>query len=436
MTVTTKVGKPLHGRHHEWTLLLLLAGAYGITSFDRWLLPTLFPVMSADLGLNVGDLGNISAAFSIVFGVLAVVAGTGSDRWGRRRIMVPALVIFSICSALTGFFTSVIAILVVRTILGMAEGAFTPTIYAAMVEASHPKRRGLNMGLLISAFPLFGLGIGPIIATQLLTVVPTWHWVFYLSAVPGVILAILIARRQKDRPNYPLEGISTIESQSTREAFNPRSMIRVLRQRNMSIALVSTILALAAMFVLGGLIPSYLTSVVGVSVTNMGLIASAIGFGGFAGQVALAGLSDLWGRRTLLIAEGAGAAVCLMFITAVGNSPTALFAILFGAAFFCFAVLSLLGGPITAEAAPRGFLGTSNGVVIGAGEIIGSGIAASLIGNFVVSAGLQIAPAIAAACMGLIALLGLALRETAPRIVERRTQSTDSIPPALVGEKQ
>jgi predicted MFS family arabinose efflux permease len=326
--------------------------------------------------------------------------------------------------------------MVIRMILGMAEGAFAPTIYSAMVEASHPKRRGLNMGFLISAFPLFGLGIGPIIATQLLNVVPTWHWVFYLSAVPGIILAILIARRQKDRPNYPLEVIGTTESQPTREAFNARSLLRVLRQRNMSISTVSTILALAAMFVLGGLIPSYLTTVVGVSVTNMGLIASAIGFGGFTGQVTLAGLSDLWGRRTMLIVESLGAAVCLMFITQVGDSPTALFAILFGASFFCFAVLSLIGGPIVAEAAPRGFLGTSNGIVIGAGEIIGSGIAASLIGNFVVSAGLQIAPAIAALCMGLIALLGLALRETAPRILERRKQSARLVPPTLVGEKQ
>ncbi|WP_345600465.1 MFS transporter, partial [Thermocatellispora tengchongensis] len=156
---------------------------------------------------------------------------------------------------------------------------------------------------------------------------------------------------------------------TAREAFQFSSLLRVLRRRNMAIAVASTILALAAMFVLGGLIPSYLTSVVGVSVTDMGLIASAIGFGGFAGQVALAGLSDLWGRRLMLVVVGIGAAVCLLFITQVGNSPAALFAILFGAAFFCFAILSLVGGPIVAEAAPRGFLGTSNGLVVGAGEI-------------------------------------------------------------------
>lgn len=412
--------RPQFGKHYEWTIVLVLALTYGMTSFDRWLLPTLFPVIGGDLGIGVGELSTITATMSAVFGVFALLVGTGSDRWGRKPVMVVSVVVFSICSVLTGVTTGLVALLALRVVLGAAEGSFVPTMYSATIEGSHPNRRGLNMGLVICAFPMFGLGLGPIVATQLLGVLPSWEWVFTLSAVPGIILAVLIARRHRAGLNYCAPTPTAAVESTPAAKFDLGALLLVLRCRNLVIAVAATVLSLVAMFVLGGLIPTYLTDSVGVSVQDMGFIASAVGFGGFAGQLILAGLSDSWGRRPALLLESLGAAVFSAAITQVGDNPVALFVTLFGSAFFTFALLSLVGGPVVAEAAPHGLLGAANGLVVGGGEIIGSGILAAIVGNVVASAGLDLAPWLAAGGMALAALLGIGLKETAPRVLARR----------------
>ncbi|MFF9127162.1 MFS transporter [Streptomyces sp. NPDC014889] len=87
--------------------------------------------------------------------------------------------------------------------MGITEGAFTPTAVAATAEASRPERRGLNMGMQQSTFALFGIGLGPIIATQLLRVLPSWHWVFGLMPVPGLVLAWFVFRTIRESDQLP-----------------------------------------------------------------------------------------------------------------------------------------------------------------------------------------------------------------------------------------
>ena len=76
--------------------------------------------------------------------------------------------------------------------MGLTEGSYCPTSFAATNEASAPKRRGFNQGIQQCTFALFGLGFGPIIATQLMAVVPSWRWVFFIVAISGFILGALM----------------------------------------------------------------------------------------------------------------------------------------------------------------------------------------------------------------------------------------------------
>ena len=86
----------------------------------------------------------------------------------------------------------------------------------------------------------------------------------------------------------------------------------------------------------------------------MGLVVSAIGFGGFLGQFGLPGLSSLVGRRLASIVGFAGTAVMLYIFRGLGPQPLALFGVLFVASFFTLGLVSLLSGPVATEAAPIG----------------------------------------------------------------------------------
>ena len=84
------------------------------------------------------------------------------------------------------------SLLLVRGVMGLMEGSYCPTSFAATAAAAHPSRRGFLQGLQQSGFALFGFGLGPIIATQLLLVVPSWRWVFWAVAIPGLVIGILM----------------------------------------------------------------------------------------------------------------------------------------------------------------------------------------------------------------------------------------------------
>src|SRR4030095_5389757 len=79
-------------------------------------------------------------------------------------------------------------------------GSYCPTSFTATAAAAHPSRRGFLQGLQQSGFALFGFGLGPIIATQLLKFA-SWRQVFWVVAIPGFIVGALlffVLREPKD----------------------------------------------------------------------------------------------------------------------------------------------------------------------------------------------------------------------------------------------
>ena len=180
-------------------------------------------------------------------------------------------------------------LIVLRALMGVTEGSFCPTSFAATAEASKPTRRGFNLGVQQSAFPLFGLALGPIIATQMLRFMD-WRWVFIVVAVPGLILGILIWRVIRD----PV----TVGTHAQVQRAPLRDM---LKHPNVPLGMLGLMCAMVGIFVLSAMAPNYLVDYLKLSVQQMGFVTSAIGFGGFLGQVVLPGLSDVIGRKTVAI---------------------------------------------------------------------------------------------------------------------------------------
>src|SRR5215472_2364622 len=87
---------------YEWKAMLTLSLAFGLVGLDRFILPPLFPAMMKDLGLTYQDLGGLVGILAIAWGVSAFFFGGLSDRFGRRNVLVPAVVLFSLLSALSG----------------------------------------------------------------------------------------------------------------------------------------------------------------------------------------------------------------------------------------------------------------------------------------------------------------------------------------------
>lgn len=401
-----------HDIAYERKVLILMGLGFGLVGLDRWMIAPLFPAMMADLGLNYQQLGSLIGMLGLTWGIVAIVSGRLADGIGRKWILVTTMIAFSLLSGLSGLATGFASLLMIRAVMGVAEGAFTPASVAATGEASRPHLRGFNQGLQLSMFSLIGLGLGPIIVTQLLGVVPSWHWVYLLSVIPGLVIAFFIVKTMKnDAP-----AASTTSKEKVR-------WLNLLKSRNVVLACLSILCAMAGIFVMSAMVPVYLTEVLKLTQPQMGFVMSAIGFGGFVGAFGIPAASDRIGRKPAAIASFIGASVFVSLFQRTGADPGMLFGMLFLTSMFALGLLGLITGPIATEGAPAGLIASAVGLVSGVGEVIGGGLSPVIAGYLAQNYGLP--SVISFAFYGFLCgiVISLFFEETSPMRLQARASA-------------
>jgi len=393
---------------YEWKIILILSLTFGLVGLDRFILPVLFPAFMGELGLDYGDLGNLVGILAVFWGLSAFAMGFVSDRVGRRKVLIPAVIVFSLMSALSGMAAGLVSLLVIRAVMGLAEGPVASTGVAVAVEASHPRRRGMNNGIFQCMISLMGNAIGPIIATQLL-LVTTWRTVFMLVGIPGLIMAAVMFVLVREPAHATPDG-SRVARPGIRDLFS---------HRNVPLAMLTLMCAMGGIFVMGAMMPNYLTDYLHLTVQQMGFVTSAIGFGGAIGQFGMPTVSDFIGRRmATLVSYFLAAVFTYLFTQAGADNLTALFWLIFFAALFNFSALAILAGPVAAEAAPLGMVASVAGLVIGAGEVFGGGAAPAIAGQIAAASGIQHVFTFTIGSLVVGFIVALFLKETAPRKTE------------------
>src|SRR3569833_683037 len=334
-TPGSPMNAPKRDSSYEWKAVLTVSLAFGVVGLDRFILPPLFPAMMKDLPLTYQDLGNLVGCLGIVWGISAIVVGGLSDRLGRRKVLVLAVVSFSLLSVFSGMATGLISLLFMRTIMGAAEGAVAPTGVAVAVEASHPTRRGMNNGIFQCTISLFGGAIGPIVATQLLQFT-TWRKVFWLEGIPGLFVAAALW--------FVIREPVMSSAPGSDHAPTRAPLSRIFKHRNVPLAMSSLLCAMTGIFVMSAVMPHYLVDYRKLTGPQMCVVTSAIGFGGALGQFGLLTVSDFIGRRTTTKLSFIVAAVFLWLFIHAGSSLPSLFWLLFVAAMCNFGALAILAG--------------------------------------------------------------------------------------------
>jgi predicted MFS family arabinose efflux permease len=393
---------------YEFKAVLVMSLAFGLVGLDRFILLPLLPSISKDLGLNFTQGNSLVSALAVAWGISALFAGNLSDRLGRRSVLVPSVVLFSLLSVFSGMAGALTSLLLIRALMGVFEGPVASTGVAVTVEASHPKRRGMNNGFFQCSISFFGLAVAPILATQLLEHT-SWRNVFYIVGVPGLIIAVFLWMIVREPAAAP-----TAKSHATQAPRAP--FWSMFKHRNIPLAVVSLLCAMCGIFVISAMMSNYLTFFLKLPNTEMGFVSSAIGFGGVIGQLGVLTVSDYIGRRPATLICFVAAAISLYVFTQTGaDQPTMLFVSLFFASLFNFGALAILAGPIPAEAAPPGLVASAAGVVIGAGEIFGGGVAPVIAGWLADTFSLKHALYLALGGQIVGILFAVFLHETAPR---------------------
>lgn len=232
---------------YEWKIVLLLTLGFGLVGLDRWIIAPLLPSIMRDLSLNYQDVGMIFGALGITWGIFAIFAGRLSDKIGHRKILILSLIVFSLASGFSGAAMGLTSLILIRALMGVSEGAFCPTSFAATAVAAKPSRRGALQGLQQSGFALFGLGLGPIIATQLMLVVPSWREVFWVVAIPGFILAVFLFFVLREPEQTQGGQLLILEKQA--ESKEKVNWFALLKTRNILLSMIGLFCTMSCVFV-------------------------------------------------------------------------------------------------------------------------------------------------------------------------------------------
>lgn len=367
---------------YEWRTVGLLSLGFGLVGLDRFIISPLFPAIQRDLNLDYQDLGLISGVLALCWGVASIVAGGFADRFGRKQVLIPAVVSFSLLVALSGLATGLGGLLLIRGLMGLCEGAYVPASVVATVEASKPTRVGFNVGLQQMCAPFLGLAVGPLIAVYALRFT-SWRWIFALLAIPGFLLAIALARS--------LRG--PVPSAAAR-AGSPRprsaSWFAVLKYRNVVFNTIGMFCWLSCLIVLTAFAPSYLTDHLHLPLEPMGLVTTGLGIGSLVGMIVIPALSDRFNRKMVVLASLGIELIALWVLSNTGAAPVSLFFLFFIITFMNAGVVAITVGPLTTEAVPAALSATATGIVVGFGEIFGGALAPALAGFIAERAGIQL----------------------------------------------
>jgi DHA2 family multidrug resistance protein-like MFS transporter len=175
------------GARRWWAVAALVLASMAV-GFDVTILSLALPAMAEDLGANNAELQWFVTSYTLVFAAGMIPAGMLGDRFGRKKVLLVALVIFGISSLACSYATSSGVFIGARAVLGLGGALIMPTILALLPvmfdDEERPKAIGAVAGAAMLAYPL-----GPILGGYLLN--HFWWGSVFLINVPVVIIAYL-----------------------------------------------------------------------------------------------------------------------------------------------------------------------------------------------------------------------------------------------------
>lgn len=396
---------------YEQRLIWLLGITFGFLFFDRNAASFLMPFIAKDLGFNNQQVGLIASALSFTWALSAFLGGALSDHTGRRKVvLLTSAIAFSLCSFLSGLAGSFVALFAARLLMGLVEGPFMPVCQSLMASESDHRKRGHNMGVMQNFGSNFlGSFAAPLVLIPI-AAHSSWRTAFFVAGVPGLIMAVLIAR-------YVREPEKTPQPQADGAAATPAvSYLAMLRYRNMILCVVMSVFMVAWMVLGWAFLPLFYVKVRQLSPGEMSVLMSLLGLSAAFFSFVVPGLSDRLGRRPVVVAFNL-IGVLVPLAALYWHGSLYLLGTLIFIGWAASGTFPLFMGTIPSETIPARYVATSMGLTVGIGEILGGVSGPALAGSAADHYGLTAPLIIQAACAIAGALLALALKETAPRRV-------------------
>src|SRR5579872_4027522 len=175
-----------------WTVAITSVALF-MVSLDNLVVTTAIPVIRRDLHATISQLEWTVNAYTLTFAVLLLTGAALGDRFGRRRLFVLGLAIFTGASAFAALAPTIEVLNVARTLQGVGGAIVTPLTLTILSAAVPPERRGLALGAWGGIGGL-AVALGPLVGGAVVQGI-SWQWIFWLNVPIGLVLIPLSWRR-------------------------------------------------------------------------------------------------------------------------------------------------------------------------------------------------------------------------------------------------
>ncbi|ALV34150.1 DHA2 family efflux MFS transporter permease subunit [Streptomyces sp. CdTB01] len=175
-----------------WALVITSVAGF-MAALDNLVVTTALPSIRKDLGGALDDLEWTVSAYTLTFAVLLMFGAALGDRFGRRRLFLTGLTIFTGASAAAALSTGINGLIAARAVQGVGAAIMMPLTLTLLTAAVPAAKRGMAYGIW-GAVNGLAVASGPLIGGSLTEHV-SWHWIFWLNVPLGIALLPLARLR-------------------------------------------------------------------------------------------------------------------------------------------------------------------------------------------------------------------------------------------------
>ncbi len=353
--------KALKGKH---LILAILFAGWSLGNLDRFVMNYAVIFISKDLHLNATATGILLSSFFAGYALMQIPGGWLADRFGSRKVLLTAIIMWSVFTTLTGAAWSLTSILIIRFFFGIGEGGYMPAGSKLIAQTFPFSERGRAMSIVLSSGAFLGI-LSPIIATTLMATIG-WRAMFYIIGFIGVVLAAIFWFYIKD-PEEEVENVQ--EEINTNQST---SLLQLLRYPYIWSLFIASFSVNAINWGLLSWLPTYLVNVRGLELLQLGWIAAIPGLSAIIGTFGSGYLLDKLPKGKEYI-YGIISAVCvgiLLYLMFIASSVTEFMVyqtiiMIFGAFIIIFLPTNVL------KTVPTQIVGSTMGFVSFGGQLAG-----------------------------------------------------------------
>ncbi|MGD0116313.1 MAG: MFS transporter [Dehalococcoidia bacterium] len=182
-----------------WFIVAAASFGFFMAILDTSIVTIAIPAIERSLKTNIDNVTWVLNAYNLVFAVLLIPAGRVADRFGRKKLFIAGLVIFTVFSLVCGFAHHIDLLIAARAFQAVGGAIMVPVSLAILVVAVPPEKRGAAIGIW-GAINGVASAVGPTLG-GVLTQYVGWEWIFFINVpigIVGVIACLYIIPESRD----------------------------------------------------------------------------------------------------------------------------------------------------------------------------------------------------------------------------------------------